>query len=263
MMSIADNDPRVNRKGNWGLTKSSVYAINSTGGEKGWREKVITRIILLGLWTLGLVLWLGNESATDPGLVAEIPKGIFLLSPLILLAFLPGVRETLERMGFHDWYATETSASGLPGPEVFYFLTKSPHLVYRTQGGEKGILCMPTLQRSKRVVREARVDWSGGTPRVTLPRLFGFEPGEYVRITLGDNPCLVVEKTEDFGGSGILKRLDDQRRITLGRELRRPAGLLRSKRVLVVEARDHIELWSPQRWKQQTSPWGTFFLFFP
>lgn len=103
-------------------------------------------------------------------------------------------------------------------------------------------------------MREAMVDWSGGTPRVTLPRLFGFEPGEYVRITLRDNPCLVVEKTENFGGSGILKRLDDQRRISLERELRRPAGLLRSRRVLVIGAEDHVEIWSPRRWKQQTSP---------
>ncbi|MDP2651441.1 MAG: hypothetical protein Q8O98_02510, partial [bacterium] len=72
--------------------------------------------------------------------------------------------------------------------------------------------------------------------------------------TLGDSPCLVVEKTEDFGGNGILKRLDDQRRISLERELRRPAGLLRSKRVLVIGIGDHVEIWSPQRWKQQTSP---------
>lgn len=59
-------------------------------------------LLALGLWTLGLILWVGNESATDPGLVAEIPKGIFTLVPLILLALLPAVRETLERMGFHD-----------------------------------------------------------------------------------------------------------------------------------------------------------------
>ena len=50
---------------------------------------------------------------------------------------------------------------------------------------------------------------------------------------------------------------DRQGRVLIPTQLRGPAGLEASQRVVVLGVDDHLEIWNPERWAQEQSQWDT------
>ena len=93
---------------------------------------------------------------------------------------------------------------------------------------------------------EVRVDERG---RVVIPHDFkGVEPGDEFLVSLGEG-CLVLTKAlgEPEDQFGLIKKMDDQRRVNPGR-IRKVIQLKPRGRAVVASGGDHLEIWTRNGW---------------
>lgn len=95
---------------------------------------------------------------------------------------------------------------------------------------------------------EVRVDERG---RVVIPHDFrGIEPGDEFLVSIGEGYLALTkifgEPEEQFG---LIKRVDDQRRVNLG-SIRRAIHLRPRGRAVVASGGDHLEIWTRNRWRR-------------
>jgi hypothetical protein len=56
--------------------------------------------VVFGVWFIAGILYVFDESISNPGLIAYVPKWVFLFSPLSLLWKKREVQETIELIVF-------------------------------------------------------------------------------------------------------------------------------------------------------------------
>jgi DNA-binding transcriptional regulator/RsmH inhibitor MraZ len=95
---------------------------------------------------------------------------------------------------------------------------------------------------------EVKLDEKG---RLIIPRGFkGVEPGDEFLVSVGEG-YLALTKTfgEPEDQFGLIKKVDDQRRINLGR-IRKAIQLKPRGRAVVASGGDHLEIWTRNSWRR-------------
>lgn len=103
-MLVGSRQGTYRRNGHTKTTVRVVFVAQQAFGA------VLISLFLVGLasaalgsvWLISTLIFLFDPTIEDPGLIAEVPRRLLYPAPLVLLALLPSVQKTLERMGIHD-----------------------------------------------------------------------------------------------------------------------------------------------------------------